>query len=80
VVTKALLGTHVGPTSLRLLDEVRALRQRVAELEAALAAAEATAAAREERESELAAGGDDGVLATGLASTSVPDDREPATA
>ena len=30
---KALLGTHVAPSSLRLLDEVRALRQRVADLE-----------------------------------------------
>lgn len=38
---KALLGTHVTPSSLRLLDEVRALRSRVAQLEAALAAAEA---------------------------------------
>jgi hypothetical protein len=43
---KALLGTHATPSSLRLLDEVRALRQRVAQLEAALAAAEA---AREQR-------------------------------
>lgn len=43
---KALLGTHVPPSSLRLLDEVRALRQRVAELETALARAEA---ARDER-------------------------------
>lgn len=47
---KALLGTHVTPTSLRLLDEVRALRQRVAALEAALADAEAT---RERREADL---------------------------
>lgn len=38
---KALLGTHASPSSLRLLDEVRALRLRVAELEQALAAAEA---------------------------------------
>jgi hypothetical protein len=45
-VSKALLGTHVAPSSLRLLDEVRVLRQRVAELEAALAAAEAAAASR----------------------------------
>jgi hypothetical protein len=45
-VSKALLGTHVAPGSLRLLDEVRVLRQRVAELEAALAAAEAAAADR----------------------------------
>jgi hypothetical protein len=43
-VSKALLGTHVAPSSLRLLDEVRVLRQRVAELEAALAAAETVAA------------------------------------
>lgn len=45
-MSKALLGTHVAPSSLRLLDEVRVLRQRVAELEAALAAAEAAAATR----------------------------------
>ncbi|MEX2504120.1 MAG: hypothetical protein WD378_04670 [Egicoccus sp.] len=38
---KALLGTHASPSSLRLLDEVRALRQRVADLERALEAAEA---------------------------------------
>ncbi len=44
---KALLGTHVAPSSVRLLDEVRVLRQRVAELERALAEAEA---AREQRE------------------------------
>jgi hypothetical protein len=44
---KALLGTHVAPSSLRLLDEVRVLRQRVAELERALAEAET---ARDERE------------------------------
>jgi hypothetical protein len=48
-VSKALLGTHVAPTSLRLLDEVRALRQRVAELEAALAAAEAADVRSSER-------------------------------
>jgi cell division septum initiation protein DivIVA len=40
-MAKALLGSHVAPSTVRLLDEVRALRQRVAELEAALAAAEA---------------------------------------
>jgi hypothetical protein len=45
-VSKALLGTYVTPGSLRLLDEVRVLRQRVAELEAALAAAEAAGATR----------------------------------
>lgn len=43
---KALMGTHATPSSLRLLDEVRALRQRVAELERALAAAESVRDAR----------------------------------
>ncbi len=43
---KALLGTHATPGSLRLLDEVRALRARVAELERALADAEAAREAR----------------------------------
>ena len=41
---KALFGTHAQPVSLQLLDEVRSLRERVAELEAALAAAEAAQA------------------------------------
>jgi hypothetical protein len=45
---KALLGTHVTPGSLRLLDELRALRARVSELERALADAEATREARQE--------------------------------
>jgi hypothetical protein len=45
---KALLGTHVTPNSLRLLDEVRALRARVAELERALAEAEDARDAREQ--------------------------------
>jgi cell division septum initiation protein DivIVA len=44
---KALMGTHVTPASLRLLDEVRALRQRVSELERALAEAEAAQATRQ---------------------------------
>jgi hypothetical protein len=35
-MAKALLG-HVGGTDLRLVDEVRRLRSRVSELEAALA-------------------------------------------
>jgi hypothetical protein len=60
---KALLGTHVAPSSLRLLDEVRTLRERVADLERALAAAEA---ARDEREDRDAAG------------TIVASDRQPA--
>jgi hypothetical protein len=38
---KALMGSHVAPASLQLLDEVRVLRQRVADLERALAEAEA---------------------------------------
>jgi hypothetical protein len=45
---KALLGTHATPNSLRLLDEVRALRARVVELEQALAEAEAARDAREQ--------------------------------
>jgi hypothetical protein len=47
---KALFGTHATPASLRLLDEVRSLRARVAELEQALAAAEA---ARDDRAGEV---------------------------
>ena len=47
---KALLGTHVTPGSLRLLDEVRALRARVEELERALADAEAARDARAEQD------------------------------
>ncbi len=43
---KALLGSHVAPSSVRLMDEVRVLRQRVAELERALAEAEAARDAR----------------------------------
>lgn len=52
---KALLGTHATPSSLRLLDEVRALRQRVADLERALAAAEAV---RDTRTDTLVVDGD----------------------
>lgn len=47
---KALFGTHTPPSSLRLLDEVRSLRERVAELEAALAEAESTRAEQLEAE------------------------------
>lgn len=35
-MAKALFGTVATPSQLRLLDEIRALRRRVAELEAAL--------------------------------------------
>ena len=38
---KALFGTYATPSSIELLDEVRSLRERVAQLEAALAEAEA---------------------------------------
>jgi hypothetical protein len=45
---KALLGTHATPGSLRLLDEVRALRARVDELERALAEAQVARETRDE--------------------------------
>lgn len=61
---KALFGTHVTPASLQLADEVRSLRQRVAELEAALAAAQAAR--------------DDAVGASSPSEVAL-DDREPAT-
>lgn len=61
-MSKALLGTHVPPSSLRLLDEVRALRQRVADLERALEAAEEARDAREER--DAAVGAEDRAAAT----------------
>jgi hypothetical protein len=41
---KALFGAHTDPRSLQLLDEVRSLRERVAELEQALQAAQDAAA------------------------------------
>jgi hypothetical protein len=44
---KALFGTQTAPSTLRLLDEVRALRARVDELERALAQAEAARDARD---------------------------------
>ncbi len=40
-MAKALLGTHTMGRTAQLIDEVRALRQRVAQLEAELARAEA---------------------------------------
>jgi hypothetical protein len=64
---KALLGTHATPGSLRLLDEVRALRARVAELERALADAEAARDARRDADAVLS---DTEVVRV--------DDREPA--
>jgi hypothetical protein len=44
---KALFGTQTAPSTLLLLDEVRALRARVDELERALAQAEAARDARD---------------------------------
>jgi|FLYM01.1.fsa_nt_gi flagellar hook-associated protein FlgK len=47
-MAKALLGTMTTPRTIELLDEIRALRRRVAELETALATAEAVRDARDE--------------------------------
>lgn len=49
-MAKALLGTYIPPDSLRLLDEIQLLRRRVAELEAALDAAEQGQQARPQDE------------------------------
>ncbi|MDX1659665.1 MAG: hypothetical protein R3343_12660 [Nitriliruptorales bacterium] len=40
-MAKALFGTHTSPRTVELLDEIRVLRSRVAELEQALEEAEA---------------------------------------
>lgn len=45
-MSRALFGTHAMPSSLRLADEVRRLRARIADLEVALAVAEAAASQR----------------------------------
>ena len=68
-MAKALMGSHVSPSSLRLLDEVRSLRQRVAELEAALARAESARDAASPRSEIAEARLDDEVVAV---------EREPA--
>jgi hypothetical protein len=47
-MAKALFGTTAPTSQLRMLDEIRVLRERVAELEAALAEAERAAADRRE--------------------------------
>lgn len=47
-MSKALMGSFAAPRTIALLDEVRALRARVNELEAALAAAEQASAERDE--------------------------------
>lgn len=45
-MAKALFGTVATPSQLQLLDEIRALRQRVSELEAALDEAREAASER----------------------------------
>ena len=45
-MSKALLGTHVDARTLSLLDEIRQLRERVAQLEGALEDAERVAGAQ----------------------------------
>ncbi len=45
-MAKALFGTVATPSHLQLLDEIRALRQRVSELEAALDEAREVASSR----------------------------------
>lgn len=45
-MAKALMGTYTTPRAAQLLDEVRSLRARVAELEAELATARSTARER----------------------------------
>jgi cell division septum initiation protein DivIVA len=45
-MAKALYGTVATPSHLQLLDEIRSLRQRVAELESALDEAREAAEAR----------------------------------
>lgn len=47
-MSKALMGSFAAPKTIALLDEVRALRARVSELEAALAAAERASNERDE--------------------------------
>lgn len=47
-MAKALYGTAAAPSQVRLLDEIRSLRQRVAELEAALDDARTAASERQE--------------------------------
>lgn len=49
-MSKALMGSFGTPRTIELLDQVRALRARVEQLEEALAEAEA---ARDAREAEL---------------------------
>lgn len=49
-MAKALMGTYTTPRTVELLDEIRALRARVAQLEHALAEAET---ARDERDDQV---------------------------
>ncbi|HEX9888996.1 MAG TPA: hypothetical protein VGA69_05930 [Nitriliruptorales bacterium] len=53
-MAKALMGSFAAPKTILLLDEVRSLRQRVAQLEAALAAAERARDARDEQDHVVA--------------------------
>lgn len=48
-MSKALLGSHTTPHTVQLLDEIRTLRARVAELEQALSEADAAQQERSER-------------------------------
>jgi hypothetical protein len=50
-MAKALLGTHLSPRAAMLIDEVRVLRARVAQLETALAESQS---ARDDHVLELA--------------------------
>lgn len=73
---KALMGTHVPSESLRLLDEVRVLRQRVAELEAALDEALRARPADDEGVEDVPAPADRELDRTAVGHV---EDREPAT-
>lgn len=48
-MSKALLGSHTTPNTVQLLDEIRTLRARVAELEQALSEADTAQQERSER-------------------------------
>jgi hypothetical protein len=87
---KALMGTYVPSDSLRLMDEVRVLRQRVVELEAALDEARRVAEAREADDGDRGADVSDDDLTEPATAPSVGsehvgsfevslDDRQPAT-
>ncbi|HEX2029578.1 MAG TPA: hypothetical protein VHF25_16460 [Nitriliruptorales bacterium] len=58
-MAKAIVGSHADPRTFALLEEVRALRARVASLEQALQDAERALAASESRVVELDRSDDD---------------------